>query len=71
MRWVMHNSNHFTREEKGYVANVRLGGFYPRWEIFKDGILIDDARYHNPISSDCNKELAAKAQVEKILKELP
>lgn len=66
----MHNSNHFTREEGSYIADLKLGGFYPFWQIFKDGVLIDAAPYHRPVTSQCNKELAAKAMVEKRLKEL-
>lgn len=69
--WIMHSHNHFTRQEGGYVADLKLGGFYPMWFIFKDGVQVTAAPYHRPVTSNYNKELAAKAQIEKILNELP
>lgn len=69
--WIMHGPTHFTREERGYIVDLKIGGFYPMWSIAKDGVLIDAAPYHRPVTSDCNKELAAKAQIEKILNQLP
>lgn len=70
-KWTMYSINLFTRKEKGYTATLVLGGFYPTWTIFRDDELIDFAQRHSPVTSSCNKELAAKAQIEKILKELP
>jgi hypothetical protein len=70
IRWKMHSSSHFTAEFGGYVADLRLGGIYPMWEIFKDGLRVDVATSHHPVTSSCNKELAAKARIEKILRSI-
>lgn len=71
MKWRMITSRWFEMDYNGYHVDLKLGGIYPMWMIIKDGLLIDDARFNSPVTSYFNKELAAKAMVEKILKTLP
>lgn len=71
VKWKMHSANHFEAELGNYVAHLYpFGSFYPAWEIFKDGLQIDVAYRHHPVTSSFNKELAGKARIEKILKDL-
>ena len=71
MSWIMHSYDHFTLSKGGYHVDVRVNGsFYPVWEIYKDGVLVDAAYYHTPVTSRCNKELACKANAEKYLNAL-
>lgn len=70
-RWIMHDSNHFTYHKGGYIADLDVNGaFYPVWRIFKDGVEIDNALYHQPVTSKSNKELAGKAMCEKMVARL-
>lgn len=68
MKWTMLNSYHFVLRQGEYTIDLKLGGFYPYWEMIKDGQIIDAATRHHPVTSDCNKELAAKAQCERVMK---
>lgn len=72
MKWRMHDSKHFTGEKDGYIIdlNITSGKTYPVWQIIKDGQIVDAAYYHSPVTTDFNRELAAKVQAEKYLDKL-
>lgn len=72
MKWQMITNRHFYMEYNGYIVNLfPFDAFYPLWTIFKDLIPVDHAQNYAPITTKDNKELAAKAQIERILKSLP
>lgn len=72
MNWQKITHTEFHMDERGYHVDLTIDKkFYPTWTIVKDGVIIDSAIKHHPVTSDCNKELAAKAQIEKILILLP
>lgn len=71
MSWKMISKEHFTMEKGGYVVDLKpFGNFYPYWEIYKDGVMIDAAPHHRPIVTRTNKEIAGKAVCEKRVNEL-
>lgn len=67
MKWTMHDSKHFTCQHGDCTIYLRLGGFYPMWDLIRGGIIIDSAQYHRPVTTKFNAELAAKAACEKVL----
>lgn len=71
LKWKMQSRNHFTAERDGYIVFVNpFGGIYPYWSIMKDGVIIDEAPYRSPVTTDFNKELAVKAMAEKYLNKI-
>lgn len=65
-KWVMKNSKLFTAEKEGYTMVVKLGGWYPVWDIIKDGNVVDASFYHTP--TKC--ELSARVQAERFLNKI-
>lgn len=71
IKWIMIDANKFIAKVDKYelvVTPFMMG--YPHWSILKDGVIIDEAQYHNPVTTDFNKELACKAAAEKRLNEI-
>lgn len=66
----MINATKFIAEQNGYIITVSLGGIYPYWSIIKEGVIVDEAINHSPITTHFNKELACKSQVEKYFADL-
>ena len=67
--WIMNGHNKFTLYKNGYNATLISNGAFglPYWEIFKDGLSIDNSFYHKPVFGG---ELGGKVAVEKRINEL-
>lgn len=70
IKWEMINVNKFHGTLNEYFVIVTLGGIYPHWLIIKGGVIIDEAQYHSPVTTDFNKELACKVQAERYLNKI-
>jgi hypothetical protein len=62
----MQNYTHFSGIDEGFKTTIRQSSIGWLWELYKDGLLIDHCYNHSPT----NNELACKAQVERIVKDL-
>lgn len=70
-KWIMKNSKLFTAEKEGYTLVVRLGGWYPVWDIIKEGVVVDASFYHTPTKCELSARIQAERCLNKILNITP